>query len=57
MHVQQNIKNIAEKLSLKNLPTCTGLQFQLLTSVENGSVKKGQIFKRIWLLSFDRHVV
>jgi len=52
MHGQQNIKNIAEKLSLKNLPTCTGLQFQLLTSVENGSVKKGQIFKRIWLLSF-----
>jgi len=49
--------NIAKKLSLKNLPDSNGLHCYLLTSVENGSVIKGEIFKRGWLLLFDRHVV
>ena len=50
-------QNKAEKLSLKNLPDSTGLHYYLLTSMENGSVNNGEIFKRGWLLLFDRHVV
>jgi hypothetical protein len=49
--------NIAENLSLKNVPDSIGLPCYLLTSVQNRSVNKGEIFKRGWLLLFDRHVV